>query len=451
MDGIKAVDFVREHLFIEDKTEDLFLNGKVRRPPFMTKISPDSVLARDAKVSILSLEDSAFVNNQAEIIYEDEEFMVCNKPQGMECITEVEDGTNLHLFAVSHMKRMGEYDVDTLKVPYVCNVLPKEFGGLSVVAKDQYLFEEIVNAFKERRIKRVFRVIVSGEPKEEDLLYGYIQYQNIGNRASMKDNMNRNARPAALKYRLLEQRAELSLLEVEPLSFLRDQIPSQLADAGLPVLGDEVFGNREINRRYSIEEPAIWGNKIVFETGTNNYLEYLNGRVMEVTPIAMSGIGYFIDKGDIDRTKRIEILNEKQIKNVSRIVWNSFNKSLIKEFDRDFINGFRSENRVSALVKEAEEGTVYFGCYGTQGIAGIISVDKEGAIGRLYVLRSQQNRGVGEALLKAAEDWCFSNHIEKTKVDAIGSSYLYFKKKGYAEAATSEEKYHTLLEKSNLY
>ena len=172
---------------------------------------------------------------------------------------------------------------------------------------------------------------------------------------------------------------------------------------------------------------------------------------MEVTPVAMSGIGYFIDKGDIDRTKRIEILNEKQIKNVSRIVWNSFNKSLIKEFDRDFINGFRSENRVSALVKEAEEGTVYFGCYGTQGIAGIISVDKEGAIGRLYVLRSQQNRGVGEALLKAAEDWCFSNHIEKTKVDAIGSSYLYFKKKGYAEAATSEEKYHTLLEKSNLY
>ena len=210
------------------------------------------------------------------------------------------------------------------------------------------------------------------EPKEEDLLYGYIQYRNLGNRASMNENMNRKARPAALRYRLLETKGELSLLEVEPLSFLKDQIASQLAGAGLPILGDETFGSREMNRRYSVEVPAIWGSKLVFETGTNNYLDYLNGREIEVVPYHMSGIGYFIERKEMVRERRVEALNPKQLKNASRIVWNSFNKSLIKEFDREFISDFRNANRAVTLAKEMETGTVFFGCYTDSGIAGDI-------------------------------------------------------------------------------
>ena len=451
MEGITAVDFLREYLYNNEKTQILFEEGKVRKSSFLKKLSPDYVLHRDDRIRIFDIKDEDFNVNVAEIVYEDEEFIVFNTPQNMESITKVENGTNLHLFAVDHMKRLGEYDVDTLRVPYVCNVLPKKFGGLSIVAKDQYLFEELIRAFRERRIKRLFRMIVTGEPKEEDLLYGYIQYRNLGNRASMNENMNRKARPAALRYRLLETKGELSLLEVEPLSFLKDQIASQLAGAGLPILGDETFGSREMNRRYSVEVPAIWGSKLVFETGTNNYLDYLNGREIEVVPYHMSGIGYFIERKEMVRERRVEALNPKQLKNASRIVWNSFNKSLIKEFDREFISDFRNANRAVTLAKEMETGTVFFGCYTDSGIAGVISVNGNGEIRRLYVLRSQQNKGVGELLLRYAEDWCFEHHIEHTRVFAPGTSYLYFKKKGYVESdEMADRPQMTVLTRTNL-
>ena len=392
MEGITAIDFLREYLYNNEKTQLLFDEGKVRGKNLFRKLHPEDVLHRDDVVRISGVTEQDFNVNVAEIVYEDEEFIVFNKPQNMESITRTENGVNLHLFAVEHMKRLGEYDLDTLRVPYVCNVLPREFGGLCIVAKDQYLFEELIQAFKERRIKRVFKVIVTGDPKEEDMLYGYIQYRNIGNKASMNENMNRKARPAALRYRLMETKGELSLLEVEPLSFLKDQIPSQLAGAGLPILGDETFGNREMNRKYSVTVPSIWGSKLVFETGTNNYLDYLNGRETEVVPRHMSGIGYFIPKEEISPERRVEVLNPKQMKLASRIIWNSFNKSLIREFDRESVNAFRNENRASSLSREMEEGTAFFGCYTGSGIAGVISVNEKGEVRRLFVLRSQQNK-----------------------------------------------------------
>lgn len=51
-----------------------------------------------------------------------------------------------------------------------------------------------------------------------------------------------------------------------------------MAWAGFPILGDDKYGNRRMNKRYGVKFQALWSYRILFETGNNNSLAYLNGR-----------------------------------------------------------------------------------------------------------------------------------------------------------------------------
>ena len=318
MDKVTAEAFLKGRLPARE-AERLLSEGKVRMLPFFRAVDRFAPLARGSRVALLTDRAAEAFFRPLEIAYEDEEFLVVNKPQGMLCIEEGAQGRNLYRMAAEHMKNEGEYDVRSLHVPYVCNVLPREMGGLVIVAKEQFLFEQMLAALKERRIKRVYRAIVTGEAQDEALLYGFLEPGHGLARAALQEQSNRNTRPAALRYRRVETRGELSLIEIEPMSFLKQQIPLQLAAAGLPILGDGQYGSRAANRRFGIDCPAVWANRIVFETGRGNPMEYLNGKEICASTVQMPGIGYFTDRA-AEAVRRVEPLNRKQIAQAAHLL-----------------------------------------------------------------------------------------------------------------------------------
>ena len=450
LDHKKARDFIIESLVLtEEEADSLFERKKIKKNAIFGALSPDDEVEKGKKVFVTSKENYRARKDLVDVVYEDEDYLVLNKPQGMSCIGDSDNGENLYQFAVKYMTAHKDYDVDSLRVPYICNILPKEIGGLVIVAKEQYLFEELLMALRERRIKRNFRVIVTGEPKEKELLHGYMLGSSGNSKAQMRTESRRDTRPAALRYKLVDRKGDLSLLEVEPLSLYRNQIFLQLSQAGLPVLGDYVYGEKKINRSYCIDTPAIWQHRVIFQTGRSNFLDYLNGKEVEGETWKMPGIRFFEDEEVPIRLRRIEELNTKQLRQFAKLVWNSYSRSIAPWLGKEQIMNFRSRYKVGSLAKDMVDGKLrLFGCYTRNGLAGVMAIEGEDIVSLLFVKPSEQNRGIGALLLEHA--YSIVGEGRELLVKAYGQSDGYFAKKEFAEKEpffTAEEGPYTLMSK----
>ena len=440
MDGLSAQAFLGKYIYNLRDAEQLFGEGRVRALPLGRKLEALTPVKRGTRVVVLSERTLDSYHKVAEVVYEDEEFAVFNKPIGMSCIERAEAGANLYHHAMQHMQLQGEYDLRTLHVPYVCNVLPREMGGLVIVAKEQFLFAHMLAALRERRIKRVYRVIVTGEPEQEALLHGFMERSTAFSKATLQEQMNRNARPAALRYRLIERRGELSLLEVEPMSCYKEQIPLQLAKAGLPILGDRQYGSAVMNRKYGIDAPAIWAYRIVFETGRNNYMEYLNGRQIQGSTAQMPGIGYFTEREE-EQALRVEPLNRKQIKQASRLAWESFCETIAPGYEKQGVSAFRELIKPARLSDAVERGELQlFGCFGAEGMKGMLALQEQAHISLLFVKTECRGQGVGSLLLLQAEQFCRQNGTQRLTVNAAPGSEAFYSKSGFAPQEAEQER-----------
>jgi len=228
-----------------------------------------------------------------EVVYEDENLIVFNKQPGISCISDKLDGKpTLYLLAGEYMKQTGEYSEEGLTVPYLCHRLDHYTGGLVIVAKSQQMFEYVFEAFKQRRVRKFYKALVCGRPAQpQGELHDFIIKDAASSKVKVVRAPARNALPAVTRYSLEKTGREISLLDVELVTGRTHQARAHLASAGLPILGDDKYGNRKLNKKYAVRYQALWAYKLLFETGVNNPLEYLNGKVIETGHILLPYVG----------------------------------------------------------------------------------------------------------------------------------------------------------------
>jgi 23S rRNA pseudouridine955/2504/2580 synthase len=73
----------------------------------------------------------------------------------------------------------------------------------------------------------------------------------------------------------------VSYLEVELLTGKTHQIRAHLAAVDHPILGDPLYGNERINKKFALTRQALWASKLVFTILDSSHpLAYLNGKVI---------------------------------------------------------------------------------------------------------------------------------------------------------------------------
>jgi 23S rRNA pseudouridine1911/1915/1917 synthase len=176
-----------------------------------------------------------------EILYEDEDLVVLNKPAGLTVHPGAgqRHGTlvNALLHHCPNLQGIGD-----VQRPGLVHRLDKDTSGVMVVAKTEYAHQFFLKQFKDRQVDKKYLALVWGRMTESR---GEIR-TNIGRHPTQRHKMTvtgRGGREAATSWhRLEEYPGPLSLLELTLHTGRTHQIRVHLTSGGHPVVGDKVYG-----------------------------------------------------------------------------------------------------------------------------------------------------------------------------------------------------------------
>ncbi|MBR1708725.1 MAG: RluA family pseudouridine synthase [Clostridia bacterium] len=210
------------------------------------------------------------------IIYEDAHILVLDKPAGLICQSEQGQATGNN--ALDMVKKYQEQKGKDPDMIHLCHRLDVMTGGLLLFALDEETYEAALKAFEDRTIKKVYTCEVKGCPsRKEALLTGWLRKDEKIARVSITDYKASGSQMIETEYRVL-QPGETSLLEVNLLTGRTHQIRAHLAHIGHPILGDDKYGDRELNRTLGIRYQRLWATRLFFHA--DGALSYLNGKTI---------------------------------------------------------------------------------------------------------------------------------------------------------------------------
>ena len=223
------------------------------------------------------------------ILYEDENILLVDKRPGLAVHPHdgAEYGKTLidHIQAYLYAKREWRPREENAFTPALCNRIDRNTGGIVIAAKNAEALRILNQKIKDREIDKRYLAIVEGTPKPKDgVLKGYLFKDAVKNRVYVTDAPQTGAKSCETRYRTLQSKNGLSLVECELVTGRTHQIRAQFAHAGHSLLGDGKYG--KLDKRYDRSYQALYSYRLTFRFTTDaGILAYLNGKQFEVAQV----------------------------------------------------------------------------------------------------------------------------------------------------------------------
>lgn len=204
------------------------------------------------------------------IIHEDNDMIIINKPSGIKSQKDSEDDISINEMAISYMINKGELSEESFKHfhPSICNRLDRNTSGLILFAKNLPCAQKLGKALKERSCIKMYRAIVLGDIKEPQEIDGYLSKDEATNKVTISSKPSGDSKPIQTAYRPIKKLAnDMTLIEIHLITGRTHQIRAHLASIGHPILGDNKYGNTIINKKYKIKGQLLHAYSIEFEDG----------------------------------------------------------------------------------------------------------------------------------------------------------------------------------------
>jgi tRNA pseudouridine32 synthase/23S rRNA pseudouridine746 synthase/23S rRNA pseudouridine1911/1915/1917 synthase len=212
-----------------------------------------------------------------EILYEDKDILVVNKPAGLLTVGTANNKTRTAYYVLTDYVRK-DYSKSRNRI-FIVHRLDQYTSGVLVFAKTEEAKFRLQSQWKDTE-KKYVAVVYGQLAKKEGVITSYLAENKAYIVYSTKDATK--GKLAHTAYKVLKESRQFSLLEINLLTGRKNQIRVHMADKGHPVAGDRKYGKaRDGFRRLSLHSKSISfkhpasGEQMTFETKVPNYFNDL--------------------------------------------------------------------------------------------------------------------------------------------------------------------------------
>ena len=225
------------------RNKDIKINGK--------RIKSDSIVLEGDEITIYYEK----VNHEIEIIYQDENVIIANKPIGIE--VEGKDGLAEKLNALAVHR------------------LDRNTTGLIILAKDAESRGILTDAIKARAITKKYMAYVVGETHFNGEYKAYLVKDAQKSVVKIYNTPQKNSVQIISIFKTIKNEGDKSLVECTLVTGKTHQLRAHLAYLGHPIIGDGKYGKNEDNKKFGEKYQLLHCFYIKFDKiqGKLNYLE----------------------------------------------------------------------------------------------------------------------------------------------------------------------------------
>ena len=221
------------------------------------------------------------VKKDLEILFEDEDVLILNKPAGeLSQKAEAKD-VSMNEYALGYLQQTGAVTEESLKVfkPSVCNRLDRNTSGILIVAKTYQGAREFGEALQKRTVRKYYRCIVKGEVKKSETIDGYLWKDEKTNKVQIFKEKREGASEIHTAYKPIKYENGLTLLEVHLITGRTHQIRAHLSSIGHGILGDPKYGDKKLSEKYKVKYQLLHACRLELDGFTGDFAKY-NGKII---------------------------------------------------------------------------------------------------------------------------------------------------------------------------
>lgn len=247
---------------------NILVNGKSKKISYKVQLG-DEIELNIPKAKEIELKAE---NIPVEVVYEDDDIIVVNKPKGMVVhpANGNPDGTLVN--AIMAMCKDSLSGIGGEIRPGIVHRLDKDTSGLLIVAKNDTAHINMSNQIKNREVKKIYIALVRGVVSENEATIN----MPIGRSAKDRKKMavRKDGKEAVTHFKVLRRYRKYTLLEVKIDTGRTHQIRVHMSEIGHPVVGDMVYSNGK--NEFGIEGQMLHAKSLDFKhpiTGKQMHLE----------------------------------------------------------------------------------------------------------------------------------------------------------------------------------